>query len=434
MSGREGPFWWVRFRELSGGIQSILNFVDNNHWQHERVEMSQFNRSGESQFVFASPYTSPQPPQKKAKRKPMLGIAALAMASALVGGIIGSSAFTVTYFGASQPAPVVVNNVEQINWVTGAASAAGPSVVTLFVQSQLSSGSGSGVILTEDGYIVTNAHVVTLSGATNNPDISVKLWDGAVLPAELVGYDSVYDLAVIKVDAAGLKPITFADSTKLNVGQNVVAIGAPLGLSSTVTEGIVSALNRTIQVASAEVNDEPGLQFWTGTGESISIKVIQTDAAINPGNSGGALVNERGELVGINVAIATAGGGEAGSIGVGFAIPSNTADRIAKEIMQTGKASHGLLGAMVRDNARPGSGFSTGAFVEEVTDGGAAQAAGIQSGDVVVEFAGQPVNTAADLTAMVRAQPSGAEVEVVVVRGDERISFQVTLGDAEDLN
>lgn len=396
--------------------------------------MSQFNRSGESQFVFSSPYTPPQPSHKKPKRKSMLGIAALAMSSALVGGIIGSSAFTVTYFGASQPTPVVVNNVEQVNWVTGAASAAGPSVVTLFVSSQLSSGSGSGVILTQDGYIVTNAHVVTLSGETNNPEISVKLWDGAVLPGQLVGYDSIYDLAVIKVDAAGLKPIAFADSEELNVGQNVVAIGAPLGLSSTVTEGIVSALNRTIQVASAEVNDEPGLQFWTGTGESISIKVIQTDAAINPGNSGGALVNEKGELVGINVAIATAGGGEAGSIGVGFAIPSNTADRIAKEIMQTGKASHGLLGAMVRDNAQPGSGFSTGAYVEEVTDGGAAQTAGIQSGDVVVEFAGQPVNTAADLTAMVRAQPSGAEVKVVVVRDGERVTFQVTLGNAEDLN
>lgn len=396
--------------------------------------MSQFNRSGESQFVFSAPYTPPQTLQKKPKRRSMLGVAALAMSSALVGGIIGSSAFTVTYFGASKPAPVVVNNVEQVNWVTGAASAAGPSVVTLFVQSQLSSGSGSGVILTQDGFIVTNAHVVTLSGATKNPEISVKLWDGAVLPAELIGYDSVYDLAVIKVDAAGLKPIVFADSTKLNVGQNVVAIGAPLGLSSTVTEGIVSALNRTIQVASAEVNDEPGLQFWTGTGDSISIKVVQTDAAINPGNSGGALVNERGELVGINVAIATAGSGEAGSIGVGFAIPSNTADRIAREIMQTGKATHGLLGAMVRDNSSEQSGFSTGAFVEEVTEGGAAKKSGIQSGDVVVQFANQPVNTAADLTAMVRAQPSGADVEVVVVRDGERLVFQVTLGNAEDLN
>ena len=396
--------------------------------------MTEFQR-GESQFVFSSPYVAPKPAeQPRPQRKGLLGIAALAMSSALVGGIIGSSAFSVSYFGAIQPAPVVVNNVEQINWVTGAASEAGPAVVTLWVESSSTSGSGSGVILTEDGYILTNAHVVTLSGSTNNPDLSVKLWDGTVLRAELVGYDTVYDLAVIKVPATGLKSIKFADSASLNVGQNVVAIGAPLGLASTVTEGIVSALNRTIRVASAEVSEEPGLQFWTGTGESITIQVIQTDAAINPGNSGGALVNEKGELVGVNVAIATAGGGEAGSIGVGFAIPSNTANRIAQEIMSTGKATHGLLGAMVRDNSEGGSGFSTGALVDQVTEGGAAEAAGIRGGDVVIEFAGQTVTSAADLTAMVRAQPAGAEVQVKVIRDGETKLFAAKLGDAEDLN
>lgn len=396
--------------------------------------MTQFQR-GESQFVFSSPYTAPKPVEPpRPRRRGLLGIAALAMASALVGGIIASSAFSVSYLGAIQPAPVVVNNVEQINWVTGAASEAGPSVVTLWVESSGSSGSGSGVILSEDGFILTNAHVVTLSGATKQPRLSVRLWDGSVISAELVGYDTVYDLAVIKVDVSGLKPIRFADSSKLNVGQNVVAIGAPLGLSSTVTEGIVSALNRTIRVASAEVSDEPGLRFWTGSGESITIQVIQTDAAINPGNSGGALVNDKGELVGVNVAIATAGSGEAGSIGVGFAIPSNTANRIAQEIMSTGKATHGLLGAMVRDNSQSGSGFSTGALVDQVTAGGAAQRAGIRGGDVVIEFAGQRVTSAADLTAMVRAEPAGAEVEVKVLRDGEVISFVAKLGDAEDLN
>lgn len=395
--------------------------------------MTEFQRS-QGQFVLGTTYTPPRAEEQKPKRRGLLGIAALAMSSALVGGIIGSSAFSVTYLGASQPAPVVVNNVEQVNWVTGAASEAGPAVVTLWVESNVSSGSGSGVILTEDGYILTNAHVVTLSGATSNADLSVKLWDGSVLAAELVGYDTVYDLAVIKVEASGLKSIKFADSAELNVGQNVVAIGAPLGLASTVTEGIVSALNRTIRVASAEVSEEPGLRFWTGTGESISIQVIQTDAAINPGNSGGALVNERGELVGINVAIATAGSGEAGSIGVGFAIPSNTANRIASEIMSTGKATHGLLGAMVRDNPQDGSGFSTGAYVDQVTEGGAAETAGIRAGDVVIEFAGQKVTSAADLTAMVRAQPAGAEVDVTVLRDGGTIRLRATLGDADDLN
>ena len=398
--------------------------------------MNEWNRSGSSQFNFNTPYTPPVKAVEPKKRKTFrpLAIAALAMSAALVGGIIGSSAFTLSYMNFAQPAPVVVNNSQSVNWVTGAAAEASPSVVTLSVSSTNGSGSGSGVILTEDGYILTNAHVVTLGGMTENAIVTVRLWDGLVVPAELVGFDSVYDLAVIKVEMEGLKTIKFADSSNINVGENVVAIGAPLGLTSTVTEGIVSALNRTIQVASSEVSEESGLQFWTGTGAApISIQVIQTDAAINPGNSGGALVNEFGELIGINVAIATAGNGEAGSIGVGFAIPSNTANRIASEIIELGYATHGLLGALVRDNTQENSSFSTGAYVEQVTDGGAAAAAGVRSGDVVVSFGGQRVNGSADLTALVRAEAAGASVEMEVLRGSTKISFDVTLGDASDL-
>lgn len=398
--------------------------------------MSEWNRSGDSQFNFGTTYTAPLVTPAKRKRRPIraLGIALFALTAALIGGVIGSTAFTLSYLSISQPAPVVVNDTENVNWVTGAASNAAPSVVTLAVESADGSGSGSGVALTEDGYVLTNAHVVTLGGLTQNPNITVQLWDGSVYPAKLIGYDSVYDLAVVKVKVSGLKPITFADSDKLNVGENVVAIGAPLGLASTVTEGIISALNRTIQVASAEVSENPGLQFWNGTGNApISLQVIQTDAAINPGNSGGALVNNQGELIGINVAIATAGNGESGSIGVGFAIPSNTAFRISQEIIDTGSASHGLLGAMVRDNTVEESTFSTGAYVEKVGDGGAAQLAGIKPGDIVVTFAGQTVTSASDLTAMVRAEPAGAQVEVEVIRDGARKVFKVTLGDAADL-
>ncbi len=398
--------------------------------------MNEWNRTGSSQFNFNTPYTPPLKPAEPKKRRAFrpLAIAALAMSAALVGGIIGSSAFTLSYINFSQPAPVVVNNSQSVNWVTGAAAEASPSVVTLSVSSTGGSGSGSGVILTEDGYILTNAHVVTLGGMTENAIVTVRLWDGLVVPAELVGFDSVYDLAVIKVDIEGLKTISFADSSNINVGENVVAIGAPLGLTSTVTEGIVSALNRTIQVASSEVSEESGLQFWNGTGAApISIQVIQTDAAINPGNSGGALVNEFGELIGINVAIATAGNGEAGSIGVGFAIPSNTAYRIASEIIELGYATHGLLGALVRDNTQENSSFSTGAYVEQVTEGGAAATAGVRSGDVVISFGGQRVNSSADLTALVRAEAAGASVQMEVLRGSSKISFDVTLGDASDL-
>lgn len=398
--------------------------------------MSEWNRAGDSQFNFNTPYVAPITQPVKPKRKPLrvLGIATIAMASALVGGIIGSTAFTLSYLAISQPAPVVVNNTEQVNWVTGAAANASPSVVTIGVESSNGAGSGSGVALTQDGYVLTNAHVVTLGGLTQDAKITVQLYNGDVIPAELVGYDTVYDLAVVKVDLTGMKPIDFANSDELNVGQDVVAIGAPLGLASTVTQGIISALNRTIQVASSEVNNNPGLQLWNGSGSApISLRVIQTDAAINPGNSGGALVNETGQLIGINVAIATAGNGETGSIGVGFAIPSNTAKRIAQEIIDTGSASHGLLGAMVRDNAADNSSFSTGAYVEEVTAGGAAEKAGIKSGDVVTGFGGKEVTSASDLTALVRAQPAGAEVEVVVDRSGTVLKFQVTLGDAADL-
>lgn len=398
--------------------------------------MSSWNRSSDAQFIVTPNYVAPkaEEPKKKSRIFKPLGIAILALSTAMVGGIIASSAFTLSYLSLSQPAPIVVNQAEQVNWVTGAAAEAAPSVVTLSVDSDLQSGSGSGVILTEDGFILTNAHVVTLGGFTENASIAARLSSGEVYRARLIGFDPVYDLAVIKISANGLKPMAFTDSSKLNVGQSVVAIGAPLGLASTVTQGIVSALNRTIQVASSEVNGDSGLRFWTGNGSApISIQVIQTDAAINPGNSGGALVDSNGKLIGINVAIATAGEGESGSIGVGFAIPANTANRIATEIMETGEATHGLLGALVRDNPAANSSFSTGALIEELTPGGAAERSGLLAGDVIVSFAGQRVNGASDLTAVVRAQPAGAKVEVEALRGETLRTFSVTLGDASDL-
>jgi len=226
----------------------------------------------------------------------------------------------------------------------------------------------------------------------------------------------------------------------VNVGDNVVAIGAPLGLSNTVTKGIVSALNRTIQVASAAAPDEggAGLELWSSQSSAapINIDVIQTDAAINPGNSGGALVNELGELVGVNVAIATAGNSSrGGSIGVGFAIPSNIAKRIATEIMQTGKASHGLLGALVSDasNSDSSASFSVGAQIEKVTEGGAAEAAGLKAGDVVVKFNDRPIASSSELTAAVRQQPAGAKARIEYVRDGTKATVTVTLGNAEDL-
>ena len=397
-----------------------------------------------SQFIFDA-VQAPAPKvslrQRLNKRVSFLtGTAAIAV-GAIFGGAVGAGVGVGAYYLIQTPAPVVVNNADSVTWVTGAASTAQPSVVTISVSSGSSGGNGSGEFLTADGYILTNTHVVTLDGATASPKIEVKTFDGHVYDAKLIGTDPTNDLAVIKIDAnTQFRPITFADSDKVNVGDNVVAIGAPLGLSNTVTKGIVSALNRTIQVSSAAAPDNSsggGLQFWNNNSgkPAVNLDVIQTDAAINPGNSGGALVNERGELIGVNVAIASAGSSGSGSIGVGFAIPSNVAKRIATEIMKTGSASHGLLGAGVVDatNSNNAASFTTGAKVQEVTAGGAAEKAGVKAGDVIVKLGDQTVTSASELMAAVRQLPAGAKTTVEVVRNGKNNTFQVTLGDAAGL-
>lgn len=400
-----------------------------------------------SQFLFDPVIPKVQPSKLKKPRTGMRrgAVAGLVVAVAAVSSLFGAGAAVLTSSVYLAPATVMVNNTESVNWVTAAAAVASPSVVTVNVSSSQGGGNGSGQFLTEDGYILTNTHVVTLDGASANVKIEVRTSDGKVYPAKIVGTDPTNDLAVIKVTAATkFKPIKFADSSKINVGDNVLAIGAPLGLEQTVTKGIVSALNRTIQVASAAapsngngLNDGfGGLQFYSGSGDYINLAVIQTDAAINPGNSGGALVNERGELIGINVAIASAGSSSsAGSIGVGFAIPSNIAKRISAEIMQTGSASHGLLGAMVSNatNSSDSASFSIGAKVEELTPGGPAEKAGLLPGDVVVKFNGQTVTTAGELTAAVRSLPAGTKTNLELVRAGESIKLDVVLGDAKDL-
>ena len=397
------------------------------------------------QFLYDMP--KPEAPkklslkQRLAKRTTLLSGTAAITLGAIVGGSVGAGVAITAFNYIQSPAPIVVNNAESVTWVTGAAAAAQPSVVTISVSSGSEGGNGSGEFITADGYILTNTHVVTLDGATASPEIEVKTFDGHVYQARLIGTDPTIDLAVIKIDApTAFKPIVFADSDKVNVGDNVVAIGAPLGLSNTVTKGIVSALNRTIQVASAAAPDEggAGLELWSSQSSAapINIDVIQTDAAINPGNSGGALVNEMGELVGVNVAIATAGNASrGGSIGVGFAIPSNIAKRIATEIMKTGKASHGLLGALVSDasNSESSASFSVGAQIEKVTEGGAAEAAGLRAGDVVVKFNDRAIASSSELTAAVRQQPAGAKARIEYVRNGNKATVTVTLGNAEDL-
>ncbi|SFR66261.1 putative serine protease PepD [Microbacterium azadirachtae] len=394
-------------------------------------------------------------------------IAAIIIAAALVGGIAGvggavgygslTAASSSSSKSASGPSTVTVNNPESVSEATAIAAKAVPSVVTIEVSGSSAAGSGSGIVLDKEGHILTNAHVVTLDGEVSDPAIRVTTSDGRILDATVVGIDATYDMAVIKVkDGSGLTPMEFADSSKLNVGSMTVAVGAPLGLSNSVTTGIVSALNRSIQIQSSAAPSQSGgdqqkspnqdgsqqpFQFdipGRGSGSqssasTISISVIQTDAAINPGNSGGALVDSDGKLIGVNVAIASAGSsssssGQSGNIGVGFAIPSNIAKRIANDIISDGKATHGLLGATVQDASGQKGATVVGAAIASVTSGGAAANAGIQAGDVVTGFNGNPISDASDLTAQVRSVAGGSSATLTIVRDGKSQDITVTLG------
>ena len=393
-----------------------------------------------NQFLFDPPVVpTPAKVRKKRireKRLTFFTATSVAIFGAIIGATVGAGAGVVALTYLSSPAAIVVNDLENVNWATAASATAAPSVVTIRVAGQSGGGNGSGVVLSVDGYILTNAHVVSINGTTENVRLSVRTNDGVVLAATLVGADPTNDLAVIKVEPTkALTPIVFGDSSLVNVGDQVVAIGAPLGLEATVTRGIISALNRTIQVASSESPDQSSLEFWSGNaGAPINLNVMQTDAAINPGNSGGALVNDRGELVGINVAIATAGSfSQSGNIGVGFAIPANVATRIAEEIITTGEASHGLLGAMVSDalSSDDGTGFPIGVSVVELTPEGAALKAGIKAGDIITRVNGKSVTTASELTAAVRQEPAGSRVKIELLRDGQKLNFDVVLQDAD---
>jgi putative serine protease PepD len=427
-------------------------------------------------YAASGAYTQQAPAAPAKKRRGGVALIAALAIGALIGGASGAgvTAWAVSQNGgsttntASSPTSITVNNPDDANLITAVAAKASPSVVTISVQSDQAAGTGSGVVLTDDGYIVTNTHVVTLDGATASPEIKVQTNDGKLYDATVVGTDPVADLAVIKLtDASGLTPIEFGDSSKLNVGDVAIAIGAPLGLSGTVTNGIVSALNRSITVASSaapddtETNPTPDdgngngdqgpYDFWNfdlpGQGgqeqqqqqaptqqSSISLSVIQTDAAINPGNSGGALLDSEGKLIGVNVAIASAGsgdssGGQSGNIGVGFSIPANLVQRVTDEIIKNGSATHGLLGATVGDAASDAKSTTAGAVIQSVTSGGAAEKAGLQAGDVVTAFNGLPITDSIDLTAQVRTQPAGGTAQITYTRGGDSKTVDVTLGE-----
>ncbi|WP_166983347.1 S1C family serine protease [Paramicrobacterium fandaimingii] len=401
---------------------------------------------------------SPGAPQKPAKKKTgtRMLVAGLVI-GALVGGASGAGTFSIIdsaqqgneVTNSSPNSSVTINNNKEVTATTAIAAKAAPSVVTISVRGTQAAGSGSGIVLSKDGYVLTNNHVVTLDGESADADIQVTDDAGNIYTASVVGTDPVYDLAVIKLkDASDMTPMTFGDSSNVNVGDAAVAIGAPLGLSGTVTDGIVSALNRSITVASSAVPEDPDngsdkdAPFTFGlpdqkddasNGGYVSLAVIQTDAAINPGNSGGALVDDSGELIGVNVAIASAGsssegGSQSGSIGVGFAIPSNVAKRIADEIIETGTATHGLLGAAVTNAASDPNASVAGALIKDITAGGAADEAGLRAGDVVTKYGDVSITSDSDLVAQVKASAAGSDVVITYVRNGKTYTADATLG------
>ena len=304
-----------------------------------------------------------------------------------------------------------------VDW-TAVAKEVSDSVVAIDVATSDGEAKGSGVVISDKGYIATNNHVI--SGAQQ---IQVTLASGAVYSAKVVGTDTTTDLAVIKLDnpPSDLKVAEFADSDNLAVGEAVMAIGNPLGYDDTATTGIVSALNRPVTVTDDDNN-------------AIVTNAVQIDAAINPGNSGGPTFNAAGQVIGINSSIAStaSSSGTAGSIGIGFAIPSNLVKRVANEIIDNGSVRHVVLGITIKSSSVEADGVTRGcAQVQAVTDGGPASKAGVKAGDSIVAFNGKAVNNNYSLLGYVRAYAMGDKVKLTVVRGGNTMDLEVTLDQEE---
>jgi putative serine protease PepD len=326
---------------------------------------------------------------------------------------------------------VVQGNATAPDWGAVAAAVA-PSVVSIDVTTQQSSGAGSGVVFDKSGHILTNNHVVEGGGGIGS--ITVTLSDGRTYDATVVGTDPSTDLAVIKLTSApsDLTPITLGDSESLKVGDPTMAVGNPLGLSGTVTTGIVSALNRPVSTGSS--NESPFGQ--QSSGNEVVTNAIQTSAAINPGNSGGALVNAKGELIGINSSIASLGqsqGSQSGNIGIGCAIPVTEAESSAAQLIESGKAQHAFLGVSTRyTTVTDGAAKRAGALVVAVTGGTPAANAGIKTGDVIIAVDGQHVDSATALVAQIREMTAGEKTKLTIIRGGSRRDVEVTLAVRPD--
>ncbi|NLU82597.1 trypsin-like peptidase domain-containing protein [Rhodococcus sp. HNM0569] len=366
-------------------------------------------------------------PRRPGRAALVAGAVALALVAGGIGGAVGG--YAASRDGGTSSSSNALNAPRATaqptaNAPEGSVQAVANKVLPSVVQIEIASargqgGEGSGVVLSADGLILTNNHVAGAAGTGGK--LSVAFSDGSKADATLVGADPVSDLAVIKVSGRDdLTPIELGTSSNVQVGQQVVAIGSPLGLAGTVTEGIISAQNRPVSTSGESGN------------QNTVIDALQTDAAINPGNSGGALVNMDGQLIGINTAIASVGSGamgeQSGSIGLGFAIPVDQASRVADELVKTGKATQAVLGVQV-----PSISEVNGAVVAEVTQGGAAEKAGIPKGAVITKVDDRVISSGDSLIAAVRSHAPGDQVSVTYAdaNGANSKTVDVTLGTAE---
>ncbi|WP_211288041.1 trypsin-like peptidase domain-containing protein [Mumia flava] len=398
-----------------GSTQTATAVAEPGPYTHQYGESP---RNGEA--TQALPFGQPTATKSSKSRK---GVGALVLTGALVVGLVGgvggaavydavaddASASSVSSLDASPASSAEIPD----SAVEAVSQKVLPSTVQLNVRGSAESGSGTGIIISSDGEILTNNHVV--EAAADGGDITISFSDGSIARAEIVGRDPVTDLAVVKAEGkSGLQPATLGSSSDLKVGQQVVAIGSPYGLESTVTTGIVSALNRPVQAGD--------------TAETSNIfPAIQTDAAINPGNSGGPLVDLNGSVIGINSAIRTSNSGESGSIGLGFAIPVDLAKNVASQLVTGETVEHARIGVSVSDAVESDGITTIGAEVKEVTPDSAAAAAGLEAGDIIIRVDDQAIASSDALVATVRGYQPGDEVTLTYTRNGEQAETTVTL-------
>lgn len=393
----------------------------------------------------AGPYSNSAPAQAqtatatKKPRKTRKTLAAFVAVALLSAGVGGGSAIAANHylnsssggFSTATTTQVAQASANSPDW-TATAAAIKDAVVAIRVEGSNKQGQGSGVIIDAKGHIVTNNHVV--SGAGQGAKLSVTIGD-KTYSAKVVGTDPSTDLAVLKLEnpPSNLTVASWGDSSKLKVGQPVMAVGNPLGLSDTVTTGIVSALNRPVTTQAVNDNNVDDTNFNSQRDSDVVVtSAIQTNAAINPGNSGGALVDSSGALVGITSSIASlasngSSSGQSGNIGIGFAIPSTQVKSVVEQLIANGTVKHPQLGIRASNGT---SGTQLGAKVEDVTQGSAAAQAGLQKGDLITAIDGTPVVGSESLVAQVRSYEVGKEVTLKVLRGSETLELKVTLGTA----